>query len=139
MICFTVSLYLENSGLRVYCTAILYIAFPGFLKEINQMWSYNSFSLYIVILKKNQILKGSLVRKKYCIMIRGKFMALSKTNDGGKSRNVFWQEAPPCFTGFSIRLWWWLLLDTERAFPIKQNDCLAYSLVRHNQHLFLTI
>ena len=31
-----------------------------------------------------------------------------------------------------------MLLDTDRAFPIKQKYCWAYSPIRHNQHLFLT-
>ena len=31
------------------------------------------------------------------------------------------------------------LLDNERAFLIKQKYCLAYLLIRHNQHLFSTI
>ena len=43
------------------------------------------FSYFIVILKKNQILMVSLVRKRYCIMIRSIFMTLPKRNEGGKS------------------------------------------------------
>ena len=27
----------------------------------------------------------------------------------------------------------------HRVFPIRQKKCLAYSLIRYNQHLFLTI
>ena len=63
----------------------------------------------------------------------------SKRNDGGKNRNGFWQEARSCLTRFWIHFWWWLLLDTERAVPIKRKYCVVYSLIRHNQHLFLTI
>ena len=40
-------------------------------------------------------------------------------------------------TRFLMRLWWWLLLATERAFPIKQR--LFCVLAKKTQHLFLTM
>ena len=36
-----------------------------------------------------------------------------------------------------MRLWWWLLLVTERAFPIKQR--MFSVLAKKTQHLFLTM
>ena len=36
-----------------------------------------------------------------------------------------------------MRLWWWLLLDTESAFPIKQK--LFSELTKKTQHLFLAM
>ena len=36
-----------------------------------------------------------------------------------------------------MHLWWWLLLVTERAFPIKQR--LFSRLTKKTQHLFLTL
>ena len=39
--------------------------------------------------KKEQILKESLVRKSFCIMIRCEFRTLSKRKDGAKRRYYF--------------------------------------------------
>ena len=36
-----------------------------------------------------------------------------------------------------MRLWWWLLLDTERAFPIKQKLFSVYA--KKTQYLLLTM
>ena len=46
LISFTVLPYLETSGPKMHCTAILYIAFPGFFKGISQMWSHNSCLIF---------------------------------------------------------------------------------------------
>ena len=45
------------------------------------------FFFLLQFLRKN-IFKGTLVRKSYCIMNRGKFRTLSKGNDGAKNRYV---------------------------------------------------
>ena len=79
MIFFTVLLYLEASGRRVYCTAILYLVYLDFFKELAKMnicknvnlflkkltiWTHNScLPFYCTSKKKKQILKGILVRK----------------------------------------------------------------------------
>ena len=65
----------------MYCTAIFYLVFPGFFEGISQMWNHKSYLLFIVILKKKHILKGSLVRKRHCIMIRDRLRTLSNTNE----------------------------------------------------------
>ena len=85
---------------RVCCTAILYIAFLGFFEVVTQMRIHNSYlSFFNAILRKKQILKGSLVRKIHYIMIKDKFRTLRNINDGVKKRYLFWQKAPSCLQG----------------------------------------
>ena len=59
MISFTVSPYLVNSGPRVYCTAILYLAFPGFFEGFSQIWTHNLY-LPFYFNSREKILKVSI-------------------------------------------------------------------------------
>ena len=100
MISFTILPYLETSKLK--CTVQQYLVFPGFFEEINQNgYSYKSksFKLYEVITsislaQEKQILRGTLVRKSYCIMIRDYFRNPSNISNRAKSCYLSWQKAP---------------------------------------------
>lgn len=75
----------------MHCAAVLYIAFPGFfLKELTKCEVViTPVLLFVAIIEKKQILKGSLFRKIRFIMIRDEFRTPSKRNDDAKSRYVF--------------------------------------------------
>ena len=143
---------MEISGPRVYRTAILYLAFPTFFEWISQNGYLHKCKSLLKKLtlwtQEEKLLKGSLVRKSLCIMIRGKFrndqtsvMELLCGNSWQlKAVTHFCKKLHRrCLAGFWTCLWWWLLLNTEKAFPMKQKFCLVWSLKRHSQHLFLTI
>ena len=50
--------------------------------------------------QEKQFLKGFLVGKSHCIMIRDEFRIRSNIDDGTKSRYLFCQKARSCLTGF---------------------------------------
>ena len=85
LITFAVLSYLQTSSPGVYCTAILYLAFPGFFERIT---SYLNL-LFCCNSQEKQILKESLTRKSHCVMIRGEFRNLSIINYGAKNRYLF--------------------------------------------------
>ena len=111
---FTVLPYMETSGPRVYCAAILYLAFPEFFERISQ----NGYSLdkesvsthithiflFIAILKKKKNLEENFHQKKSLHHDQREFRTLSNINDRAQSRYPFQQKTSLCLTGFQLHL-----------------------------------
>ena len=131
-------------------TVIIYLAFPTFFEGISQnRYLYKWKSLlkkfhifpFIVILKKNSFWREFWVEKVTVLrsdanveLCQTSVMELLCKYSQQLTTVIYFCKKlhHRCLTGFKMRLWWWLLLDTERAFPIKQKLCLEYLLKWRN-------
>ena len=96
MISFTDLSYLETSGPRLQCSAILYLVFLGLFEGITQNGylykckfllkklttrTHKSYLPFYCNFQEKQFLNGILGRKNHCIIVRGEFRTLPNIND----------------------------------------------------------
>ena len=89
--------------------------------------------------EENLFMKGILVRKSHCIMIREEFRLLSNINDEAESCYLFWQKALSWLMGSKYGL---MMNVAKYSGSISNKTEVMLSVLAkktHNQHLFSTM